>query len=32
MIELILQGIICIYAAIVSLYYIAKIDRREILK
>ena len=25
MIELILQGIICIYAAIVSLYYIAKL-------
>lgn len=32
MIEMILQGIICIYAAIVTLYYVAKIDRREILR
>lgn len=31
MLELILQGIICLYVTIVTLYYIAKIDRREIL-
>lgn len=31
MIELILQGMICIYVTIVTLYYVAKIDRREIL-
>ena len=32
MIVLILRAIICIYTTIVSLYFIAKIDRREILR